>query len=117
MLCEKALWPESGFQVLGFAGLLALRKLPTFCVFQAECYGPNLGFKCEDFPGLLALRKGSMARIWVSSLRFSQVSGFQVFAGLLALRQGSMARIWVSRFSQVCLLGEKALSPESGCQL
>ena len=44
---------------------------------------------------------------------------FKVFPGLLALGKGSMAQIWVSslRFSQVCLLCEKVLWPESGFQV
>ena len=80
MLCGKVLWPESGFQVLGF---------PRSAGSAKRFYGPNLGLKLKVFPGLLALRKGSMARIWVS----------------------------ISRFSQVCLLCEKALWPESGFQV
>ena len=80
LLCEKALWPESGFQVEGF---------PRSACSAKRFYGPNLGLKFKVFPGLLALREGSMARIWVSSLRFSQV----------------------------CLLCEKVLWPESGFQV
>ena len=74
MLCENVLWP----------------------------YGPNLGFKFKVFAGLLALREGSMARILVSSLQFSQV------CLLCETFYGPMAPIWVSslRFSQVCLLCE-----------
>ena len=62
LLCEQALLPESGFQVQG---------LPrSACSAKRLIWVSSL---IKVFPGLLAWLKGSMARIWVTSLKFSQV--------------------------------------------